>query len=247
MAESARADAELERQIAADEARVDRQLAAYRARLLPLFAGSYGGTCFQGTTPSKGGLSITPAGMASAGSWRHDLGSSNGTMSMTRALADGKGVSATAMVNNRNPDWTVGVLTGTNETAIMESDGSAIRCENVAEARQLRGQRLYPAVAPLFVAGAGTLSCAVGTDMLRKPVAFAFTASGMTAGPYSFSFEAPTGSEMVSVDASSKVLTYGFEYEDKATLAVSVDLNGKLSDVIISSTKVVMICEHDKQ
>lgn len=240
-AEAARQDADAGRQAAATEAAIQKRLADYRARLIPLMTGAYSGQCNQGTTVVKDAITVSADGVVSARQWKHDLKSSNGKLVLSRTLEAGKPVAASAAVDNRDPEWSVTIMTGREEMALISEGTDVMQCASVTGATSLRGHNLYAPVASFFMAGASTLACAAPGDLTRKNMAVKAAADGLTVGERTFSFARGIVAEIVAVNGDVAAISYGADYDDGTKLVISLDRDGKLSDFIVSG-KDNLIC-----
>lgn len=240
-ATEAAAQAKATRQDAAAEVAVEQRMAQYRARLIPLIAAAYSGQCTQGAAAAKDAITVGADGVIRARQWKHDLKTSNGKFGISRTLDAGKPVAAYVAADNRDPEWNLIIMTGKEESVTFGEGASAIKCEAVAEAAQLRTRHLYAAVASFFTAGASTLGCGGAGAPGRNSTTVKAGADGVAIGDRSFSFERGIREETVGIDDSGKVLSYGVEYADDSKLVLSLDLGGKISDVIFTG-KDDLIC-----
>lgn len=239
---AARETAEFERDMAAKEAASVKRALQYRGVLIPMVAGVYSGDCTQGAAMVPDAITVSAAGVASARQWQHDLMASKGMLTLGRTLEKGKPVAAYALADNKDPDWSMAIISGKEESALLGSGTNAIKCLPVAQAARLRDKPLYPAVASFFTAASGKLSCAGVGDLTRGTVDVKPGGTGVTVGERTFSFEQGVTGETASIDASGKALSFNVDYENGDKVAMTIDADGKLSDFMWAAKEKNLFC-----
>lgn len=220
---------------ASDAAGADPALAAsYRAALVAQLAGNYHGQCGGGA----GEISVSPAGLVRAAGFEHDLNGGDVSLSLSRTLAQGQPSGLEVRTGGAEPQWAFALVSGPGEWASVEDGSTTLKCEQVAQLTALRPKALYPQVASFFTKAPASLECAgSGNGQIEpglQPVAPG--AAGVTIGKASLAFDRGIKSETVVFAPDSRTLTYSVAFDDNATLAMRVEADGQLGEVMWTGT-----------
>jgi len=241
-AAAARESAEFERGMAAKEAASLKRARQYRSALVPMLAGVYSGQCTQGAGMAPDAITVGADGVVSARQWKHDLMASTGMLTLGRTLERGQPVAAYALVDNKDPEWSMAIMSGKEESALLSSAGAGIKCLPVAQAARLRDKPLYPAVAAFFSAGASELICSGVGDLTRATLAVKAGADGVTLGDRVYSFDKGVTVEVAGIDASGKSLSFNVEYENGDKVVLGLDAGGKISQFMWTGQQKNLFC-----
>ncbi|MDB5962788.1 MAG: hypothetical protein JWP59_4082, partial [Massilia sp.] len=218
------------------------RLAAYQKALLGLAAGGYGGECnnIEGPTP-KDGVTVSPAGAASAKGWSADLVGEQARMSLARTVAAGAAPTGSFAASGADKPWQLIVNSGSGGSAMFGDGASAAQCRNVAAAAALAARPLYPAVAQFFVPAGASMQCADGGAL--RTLAIKPGPSGVAFGERGFAFDSTATQETLAVEPREGSLQYGSAYADGSHVELTVDAAGKLSVATYTLKQgVAMIC-----
>jgi hypothetical protein len=217
----------------------DNKHPAYRATMLGLAAGSYGGTCngIGGPMPPEG-VTIGRDGRVVAADWTINLAGTR--MSLVRTLDGGAAPAGIFDASGGERPFQLIVNSAGGGSAMFGEGGHVAQCTNVSSASNLAAKPLYPAVAQYFTGAGATMSCVEG-GALRKMVVKPASA-GVAFGEHQLGFDANVVQESISVEADDSSLQYGAKYADQSHVELSVDAAGKLvmASYTISSGVAVM-------
>lgn len=220
-----------------------RRMASYTRALTPLVAGAYGGNCTTMAGPApKEGLLINAAGQASAPGFSRNLASIDETLILVRTMRGGVADGAMMMARSTAPKWTLGINSGARPSAMFGEGDAVTSCQQVAQLGLMRGKSIYPALAPIFGAGAATLPCLVDLTSTRE-LAVSAGPDGVTVDGKRILIARNMTKESATVDAGAKILSYAATFEDGTQLSIGVDDSGKIAEMSSSSRgKAAFMC-----
>jgi hypothetical protein len=226
-----------------DPAASAKRMASYTQALAPLVAGAYGGNCssMAGAAP-KEGVQINAAGQVSAAGFSHDLASIDETLVVVRTMRAGVADGAMLMARSNAPKWTVSINSGAQSSATFGEGEAVTSCQQVAPLGLMKVKSIYPTLAPIFGAGAATLSCVVDLTDTRE-LAVSAGPDGVTVDGKLISIARNMSKESATVDAGAKLLSYVAAFEDGTQLSIGVDDSGKIAEMSSSSQgKAAFMC-----
>lgn len=208
--------------------------ASYRATLVAQLAGTYHGQCGAGA----GDISVSPAGLVRATGFEHDLNGADVSLTLSRTLAQGQPAGLEVRTGGAEPHWAFDLVSGPGEWASVADAATTVKCEQVARLTALRPKALYPQVASFFTKAPASLDCAgSGNGQIEpglQPVAPG--AAGVTIGKTSLAFDRGIKTETVMFAPDNRTLTYSVAYDDNATLAMRIEADGTLGEVMWTGT-----------
>ncbi|UUZ55942.1 hypothetical protein LP419_11155 [Massilia sp. H-1] len=196
---------------------------------------SYHGQCGGGAHE----ISVSPAGLVRAAGFEHDLNGENVSLSLSRTLAQGQPSGLEVRTGGAAPQWAFALVSGPGEWASVEDGSTTLKCEQVAQLTALRPKALYPQVASFFSKAPASLECAgSGNGQIGTGAAAGSARRRMhvTIGKASLAFDHGIKSETVMFAPDSRTLTYSVAFDDNATLAMRVEADGQLGEVMWTGT-----------
>lgn len=218
-----RAEADIERGAGA-------RLAQYKAALMPLIAGQYGGDCSTRAGDVDGGsIRLSPDGAVSApGMASGSVMTPDSRLSFATESVQGEPVRLGFVARDESEDVQVSTSSANGElSTTYVNRGDTITCVQARGARRDRMPTAYPALARFFVAGARTMRCTSGKG---EPGSFRVTptTTGVSIGGDSYLLRWENATEVAVVDARDAALTYGMEMADGARISMKLDRGGRL-------------------
>lgn len=225
------------------EANVEQGAAArldqYKAALLPLVAGQYGGECSTRSGDiDDGAIRIGTDGSVSApGMQQGSVLSDDSRLSFATESVMGTPVRLGFVARDERDDVQVSTSSaGGKLSTTYTNGGDAITCVQSRPARRERMPTAYPALARFFVAGARTMRCSAGAS---APGSFRVTPTenGVSIGGDTYLLRWENATEVAVVDARDAALTYGMEMADGARIGMKLDRGGRLHSFTLAGDR----------
>jgi hypothetical protein len=217
----------------------ENQPSAYRATLLGLAAGTYGGSCngIGGPMPSEG-VTIARDGKVVAADWAIDLASTR--LNMVRTITAGAAPAGSFDASGGERPFQLIVTSSAGGSAMFGEGQKVAQCTDVSTASNLAAKPLYPAVAQYFTGAGDTLSCVENGALRNLDIKPGLAAVAF--GEHQLGFDANVVQESLIVEAHDGSLQYGAKYTDQSHVELTVDAAGKLvmAAYTISSGVAVM-------
>lgn len=179
-------------------------------------------------------MQINAAGQVSAAGFPRNLASVDETLIVVRTMRGGVADGAMMMAQSNAPKWTVSIPSGDQSSAMFGEGEGVTSCQQVAPLGLMKVKSIYPALAPIFGAGAATLSCVVDLTNTRD-LAVSAGPDGVTVDGKLISIARNMTKESATVDAVSKLLSYLAAFEDGTQLSIEVDDSEKIAEMSSSS------------